>query len=298
MSLVSETARPGPDDNGVEFRILGPLEINTRSGLVPIGPLKQRALLAYLLVYPNQVIPAGRLVEALWGADPPRTARQSLQNGIGGLRKLMRVTDGVGTTTIVTRAPGYMLEVDPRVIDVHEFLRLRGEARAALAGQRFDEASRLLGRALSRWRGSALSDLAEAGINWPVIDYLGGMRLAALEDRIDADLQLGNYSDSAGELAQLVTVAPLRERFWELLILALYWADRQADALSAYRDCRRVIIDELGIEPNERLRDLERAILTRDTPYLRGLLDRPPSAAPPAPDPLQTGVLNLPVPSP
>src|SRR3569833_160431 len=293
MSLVSERARSGPCGPRFEFRVLGHLEIIVRGSLLTVGPLKQRALLAYLLLHPNQVVPAGRLDEALWGADPPRTAKQSLQNGIGGLRKLISATGAFGNTFITTRAPGYMLEVDQQAIDVHAFLRLRSEARVALADRRYDDAARLLGGALSRWRGSALSDLVEAGISWPVITYLDDMRLTALEDRIDADLRLGRHSDLAGELAQLVAVTPLRERLWERLIVALYRAGRQADALSAYRDCRRVLIEELGIEPNQRLCELERAILTQDTQYLMRLPESPMATAPPVSELFREGRLSL-----
>src|SRR3569833_1991491 len=229
MSLVSERARSGPCGPRFEFRVLGHLEIIVRGSLLTEGPLKQRALLAYLRLPPNQVDPAGRLVEA----------------------------------------------------------------RLALADRRYDDAARLLGGALSRWRGSALSDLVEAGISWPVITYLDDMRLTALEDRIDADLRLGRHSDLAGELAQLVAVTPLRERLWERLIVALYRAGRQADALSAYRDCRRVLIEELGIEPNQRLCELERAILTQDTQYLMRLPESPMATAPPVSELFREGRLSL-----
>lgn len=295
MSLVSEKEPSGPCGPKVEFRVLGHLEVIVRGSILTVGPLKQRALLAYLLLHSNQVVPAGRLIEALWGAEPPRTAKQSLQNSIGGLRKLISATGAFGKTSITTRPPGYMLKINPQTIDVHEFLRLRSIARAAFADRRYEDAARLLGGALSCWRGPALSDLVEAGINWPVINYLEDMRLTALEDRIDADLRLGRHSDLAGELAQLVAMTPLRERLWERLIIALYMTDRQADALSAYRDCRRILIEELGIEPNRRLCELERAILTQDTQYLMRLPESPMAAASPVPEFLRGGLLSLPV---
>ncbi|GAA0363708.1 AfsR/SARP family transcriptional regulator [Actinoallomurus spadix] len=294
MSLESERVPSGQGGPWVEFRILGHLEVIVRGGLLGVGPLKQRTLLAYLLLHPNQVVPAGRLVEALWGEDPPRTARQSLQNGIGGLRKLISATRTLGAASIATRAPGYMLEVDPQAIDVHRFLRLRAEGRTALAGRRYEDASRSFRRALSCWRGSVLSDLVEAGVTWPAIDHLEEMRLAALEDRIDADLRLGRYSDVAGEVAQLLAATPLRERLWERLIIALYRADRQADALAAYRNCRRVLVDELGIEPNRRLRELERAILAQDTQYVMCLPESPKPAAFMDPEFFLGGTLSLP----
>jgi DNA-binding SARP family transcriptional activator len=274
MSLVSERVSSGQGGPRGEFRILGHLEIIVQGGLLRIGPLK--------------------LVEALWGADPPRTARQSLQNGIGGLRKLISATRTLGAASIITRAPGYMLEVDPRAIDVHQFLRLRGEGRTAFACRRYEDAAQLFRRALSCWRGSVLSDLVEAGVNWPAIDHLEEMRLGALEDRIDTDLRLGRHSDVAGEVAQLVAATPLRERLWERLIIALYRADRQADALAAYRNCRRVVIDELGIEPNRRLRELERAILAQDTQYVMRLPESPMPAAPMDPELFLGGALSLP----
>src|SRR5262249_39876712 len=258
-----------------DFRILGPLEVLVDDHTVPLGGLKQRALLALLLLDAGRVVSTDRLVNALWGEDPPRTAVTSLQNFISQLRKLL------GAESLETKSPGYRLDVAAGELDLDRFRALVEEARAAPA----DERSGQLREALGLWRGPALADFAFEAWATNEIGRLEEMRLAALEDRIEADLAAGCDAELVGELETLVAEHPLRERLRAQLMLALYRSGRQADALAAYQDGRRVLVDDLGIDPGPTLQQLYRAILRQESG-----LDAVPQA--PAPEDHFEAVVN------
>jgi predicted ATPase/DNA-binding SARP family transcriptional activator len=251
----------------VQFRILGPLEVLEDDGRpLVLGGAKQRALLAVLLLHVGQVVSAERLIDELWGEDPPETARSVLQVYVANLRKVLergrprRAAGGV----LRTQAPGYLVNVGPEELDLARFDRLAGEGRAALAAGDPAGAARLLGEAVRLWRGPALADVTLASSGRGEVVRLEERRLAALEEGIDADLALGRHAELVGELHALVTAYPLRERLRGQLVLALYRSGRQAEALAAYRQAREVLADELGIEPSPQLQELQRAVLVQD----------------------------------
>jgi predicted ATPase/DNA-binding SARP family transcriptional activator len=241
-----------------QFRLLGPLEVAVDGEVVPLGGQKQRALLATLLLEPNRIVSGDRLIDAVWGELPPETARNTVQVYISQLRK--RLPAGA----LETAPPGYRLAVDPATIDLFEFVRLCDEGRSALAAGDAATAAETLRAALGLWRGAALADLVSVPFAQTEILRLEEQRAAACEDRIDADLGLGRHDQLVPELEVLVAEHPLRERLRAQLMLALYRAGRQADALSAYQSARTTLVEELGIEPGDALRRLERAILAHD----------------------------------
>ncbi|HET8820563.1 MAG TPA: BTAD domain-containing putative transcriptional regulator, partial [Thermoleophilaceae bacterium] len=247
------------DWRDVDFGILGPLEV-TDGGREPvIASGKQRALLAILLLHANEVVSRDRLIEELWGEQPPVTAVKSLQVQVSRLRKAL----GGGEGPVITGPNGYSIRVGAGELDLERFERLAEEGRRALADDA-ERAAELLHEALSLWRGPALADFTFEGFAQPEIGRLEELRLAALEDRIDADLARGRHAELVPELEALVATHPLRERLRRQLVLALYRAGRQADALEAYRAARATLMDELGLEPTPELRQLEQAILTHD----------------------------------
>ena len=232
----------------MEFKILGPFEVLDESGAVSIAGAKERSLLALLLLHGGRVVSTDRLVDSLWGDEPPGTARKSLQVRVAGLRKTL------GQDRIVTSPSGYRVSSErPDELDLELFERLAavGDAES-------------LREALSLWRGPALVDFTREP--WAVAPAarLEEVRLTVLEKRVDADLMLGRHAELVGELEELVVAHPLRERFRGQLILSLYRSGRQAEALEAYRASRRMLVDELGIEPGHPLQELERAILRQD----------------------------------
>jgi len=240
----------------MEFRILGPLEVADGGGVVPLAGGKQRALLALLLLNANQVVSSDRLIDELWSGQSPESGRAALQVRVSQLRKAL----GSGGAALITRPPGYVVQVGRDELDLNRFERLVGEADAAEPAG----AVALLREALGLWRGAALADLAYEPFAQHAIRRLEELRLGALEKRIDADLALGRHADLVGELELLVGEHPLRERLRGQLMLALYRCGRQADALAVYQATRRVLIEELGIEPSPPLRELEQAILQQD----------------------------------
>ena len=227
----------------LEFRLLGPLEVVGDDGPLPLGGMRQRALLAALLLRAGQIVPTERLVDDLWGEDAPRTATTSLQNGVAALRKLL------GPDVLETRSPGYVLRVDGARSTRSRFEQLLADARTAQP----EERAATLRQALALWRGPALADLAFDDFAQAEIRRLEELRLVAREERIGADIELGRHADVVAELESLVAEQPLRERPRELLMQAYYCSGRQAEALEAYQDARRAFVDELGIEPGRRL---------------------------------------------
>ena len=238
----------------MDFRLLGPLEVAEHDRSVVLGGVKQRALLAVLLLHANDVVSTEQLVDEVWGESPPATVAKSIQVYVSRLRKQL------GEGRLVTRAPGYLLRVDPSELDVACFERLAAEAEDAQPKVAGDK----LRRALALWRGPPLADLAYEPFARAEIARLEELRAAALEQRIEADLALGRHSQLVGELEGLVTEHPLRERLRGQLMLCLYRCGRQAEALESYQAARRVLVEELGIEPGRQLRELHQAILRQD----------------------------------
>jgi DNA-binding SARP family transcriptional activator len=243
----------------LDFRILGPLEVVTESGPVRLGGPKQRATLAILLLSSNRVVSVDRLADDLYSGAPPVTAVTQVQRQISGLRKLLGQAH-----TVETRPPGYVLRLQPEQLDLQRFERLTAEAARSFDEDEPRRAADLSREALGLWRGPALADVAYESFARPAIERLEEIRLAALEQRIDADLALERQAELVGELEQLVAEHPLRERFCAQLMLALYRTGRQSEALEVYRGTRSRLVDLLGIEPTPALQELERAILVHD----------------------------------
>jgi DNA-binding SARP family transcriptional activator/pimeloyl-ACP methyl ester carboxylesterase len=242
----------------MEFRLLGPLEVSDGTAPLRLGGRKQRALLARLLLDANRTVAVERLIDDLWGEDPPETAAKMVQISVSQLRKILP------PNILQTRPPGYVLEVDRDSVDLHRFERIVDEGRAALAAGETAAAADLLREALQLWRGPALAEFSEpfAGLEGARLEEL---RLAALEERIEADLALARHGELVGELEALVARYPLRERLRGQLVLALYRSRRQAEALAAYQAFRSTLDEELGIEPSLQLKELERRILRQDS---------------------------------
>lgn len=258
MVLTSGTRTAGPGarrGRAVRFRILGPLEIESWRGRIEVRRPKQKALLVALLLRAGEVVSSDQLVEALWGESPPRHALASLQNLVSELRKRF------GPGLLRTRAPGYLLELDPNLVDAHRFVRRVDSARAAESAA---ERAEVLRVALSLWRGRALVDVAFEPFADQAAARLEATRQDAREELIDAELQLGRHHAVVAEIESLVAEQPFRERPRKQLMLALYRAGRQADALEAFREARRFLRAELGLEPSPTLRSLHLAILRQE----------------------------------
>ena len=254
-------------DAGAEFRILGAFEVLERGRRLALGGARQRALLLVLLLHRGEVVSTDRLIDELWGERPPVTATKAVQVYVSHLRKAL------GPGVLETHGRGYQLAVSPDRVDVDCFEALVVDGRAALAAGEPRRAVDLFRTALGLWRGPALADFAYEPFARREIDRLEEARLGALEDRIDAELALGQHRSVIGELERLVGENPLRERPCELLMLALYRAGRQAEALAAYRSARALLDRELGLEPGPRLRELQEMILRHDA-----RLEAPPPA--------------------
>ena len=228
----------------MEFRILGPLEVVEDGRPVSIRRGKEQALLAYLLLHANEVVPSGRLIDALWDERPPPTASKILQNAVSHLRKQL------GDGRLLTRDPGYLLRVEEGELDLQRFERLARDGRRE--------------EALTLWRGPALLSLGDERFADDARRRLEEQRLAVVEDRIEDDLVAGRHAELLGELEQLLEENPLRERLQGQLMRALYGTGRQGDALDVYRRARRTLSEELGLEPGPQLQELERKILNQD----------------------------------
>ncbi len=246
----------------IGYRLLGPLEVTVDGTVVDLGGLKQRALLAILLLHANQPVHRDVLVDQLWGEHPPAGAEHAVNVYIWRLRKALQA--GSGTQAVVTRQGAYLLQAAAEQVDVALLERLTEEGRRALAAEAAGRASAVLGEALALWRGAPLADFRFEPFAQPEIARLEELRAGVVEDRIEADLALGRHGHVVGELEALVAADPLRERPYQQLMIALYRCGRQADALAVYQTARRTLAEELGIEPCQPLRQLERAILEQD----------------------------------
>lgn len=245
----------------MRFRLLGPLEIFDGAGWAGLGAAKPRTLLAILLLRANQLMPAGELIDQLWPRRAPPTAANMLHQYVGRLRRALGDRRG---RVLVTRAPGYQLVAKPDDLDTGRFARLAGAGHAALATGRARQAVGPLREALALWRGPALVDIPETRLVAAAAARLEESRLAALEDRITAELACGQHANLVGELRQLVGAHPFRERLWSQLLLALDASGRQGEALATYRELYTLLQAELGIQPSVELQRLHRQILTRD----------------------------------
>jgi DNA-binding SARP family transcriptional activator len=238
----------------LEFRILGPLEVSDETGHVALGGPRQRGLLAILVLEAGRVVATDRLIDLLWGEEAPKTATASLQNTVARLRRVL------GSDVLVTHAPGYVLKAEPDQIDARRFERTLADARRLPAEERRDR----LQAALDLWRGPALAEFAFDDFAQSETRRLEDLRLVVLGELIDTDLELGRHGDAIGPLEALVREHPLRETFRRQLMLALYRAGRQAEALEVYQDARARFIDELGIEPGPELKRLQSEILRHE----------------------------------
>ena len=242
----------------MEYRILGPLEVVRDEELVALGAAQQRALLAVLVLQGGKPVSIDQLIDELWGDRAPATAAKTVQVYVSQLRKAL------GADAIVTQGRGYRLAIEPEQVDAVRFDALRSEGRRALSDGDAARARDRLCSALGLWRGDALADFAYESFAQASIGRLREAHLGALEDRIDADLALGGDGELIGELESLIASNPLQERLRGQLMVALYRAGRQADALSVYRQTGELLRDELGLEPSRSLRELERSILEQD----------------------------------
>ena len=258
---------------GLSFHLLGRLQAYDDDVELDLGSRKQRAVLALLLLNANRVVSTERLIDELWGDSPPSTARATLQVYVAGLRKAL----SDGGASLRTRAPGYVLEVDAGALDLDRFTQLRAEAREAPDAER---RAGLMHEALMLWRDAPLPELRTEPFSTAAVAQLEQLRLAALEERIDADLALGREPALVTELESLIAEHPYRERLRAQLMLALYRSGRQADALDAYQAGRRVLQEDLGLEPGKELRDsrLRSCARTRLSRPLVQLLRRSPSS--------------------
>jgi DNA-binding SARP family transcriptional activator/ABC-type transport system substrate-binding protein len=261
----------------MNLQLLGPVEATLAGRLVPLGATKQRAVLAMLALDANATVSVDRLVDGLWGEDPPATAAKMVQLYVSQLRRLLRADDGA---EIVTHGRGYELCVAEDRVDVARFERLLAEA--GRAGGVGGEAAR---EALGLWHGAALADVADEPFAAAEIRRLEELRWLAAELAVDADLAAGRHDQALPEIARLLEGNPLRERLHGQRMLALYRSGRQAEALAAYRDAHRRLVDDAGVEPGSTLRDLHERILRQDPMLILPAAEPPRRPPPPRPPP-------------
>ncbi|HEV7649878.1 MAG TPA: AfsR/SARP family transcriptional regulator [Actinophytocola sp.] len=249
----------------MKFSLLGALEVSDRETVqVDLGGVKQRAVLGYLLLHANQVVPNSRMLNALWDCRPPSTARKMVQNAVSAIRRMLAAAGPDCSAELVTHTPGYQFKVDPDAVDMYRFRQLVHNGRTALASGSPVRGTQLLRTGIALWRGPALADLVECGTSWSELSALEDERLTALEDCFDAELQCGRHREITPELEVLTAAEPLRERLCIQFMLALYRSGRQVDALNVYRRTRTALVDGLGIEPGPDLQALQHMILEHD----------------------------------
>jgi DNA-binding SARP family transcriptional activator len=244
----------------MEFCLLGPMVVRGSGAVVPVPGGKLRAVLAVLLLSQGQAVSLEDLAETLWGPEPPPTARVTIQNHVMRLRRAL----GAEGARITTQPHGYRIQADAGEIDVSRFETMLSAAQAAARNQAWDSAARQAREALTLWRGEPLADVDSELLAMREVPRLAELRLQALETRISADLHLGRHAEVITELQQLASAYPLREQLHADLMLALYRAGRQAEALSAYQHAREVLVEEIGSEPGTGLREVHRRILAAD----------------------------------
>jgi DNA-binding SARP family transcriptional activator len=260
-----------------EFRLLGPVEAVVEGRRVSLPAAKPRALLALLLLNRNRAVPVHELIDELWGEQPPETATKALQGYVSQLRKAL------GADRVVTTPPGYSLRVEDGELDLDRFEALVAAGRTDLAAGNAKAAAARLAEALELWRGPPFAEFDAEPFAQTARGRLEDERLAAVEDRIDAELALGRHGELVPQLEQLAAREPYRERLHGQLMLALYRSGRQADALEHYRRMRETFVDELGIEPSRELQELEQAMLRHDESLEQARAPGSVAAASPAP---------------
>ena len=244
----------------VEFSVMGPLRVLTPDGPVEIRGAKERLLLAHLIARAGRVATATELIDGLWGDDPPRTAAKSLQTYVLRVRNALEPDRGGAASIIVTEGQGYRLQVEPTQVDANRFSRLLAVSREGRPQDRLAT----LGEALDLWRGTAYAGMSANPALAGESTRLDELRLGALEDKYDLELQLGPGRTAVADLERLVTEHPMRERLWALLMRGLYLQGRQADALAAYERARRWLSDEIGVDPGAELQELHARVLAQD----------------------------------
>src|SRR5918992_776050 len=249
----------------VDFRILGPVEVRVEGRPLVVAGGRQRALLAALLLHAGEPVSRERVIADLWGERPPDGAVKTVQAVVSRLRRAL----GGEAARLVSSAAGYRLRVEPDELDLSRFERLCADGRRALAAGRHERAAARLGAALAEWRGAPLADVALEPFAPPEVARLEDLRAAAVEDRVEADLAMGRGAELVAELEGLVAAEPLRERLRGQLMLALYRAGRQGEALDTYREAVRTLDSELGLRPGPELERLQQAILVHDPALLR-----------------------------
>lgn len=252
----------------MRFHLLGSLEVVDDDEQVELGGGVQRAVLGYLLLHANQVVPTSRMLRALWDEHAPLTARKMVQNAVSGIRRTLADSDA----KLHTHSPGYRLQVEPDAVDMHQFRRQVEDGREAIDAGSPVQGVELLRSALRLWRGRALADLVERGTMWSELAAVENERLLALEDCFAAELACGRHREITPELEILTESEPLRERLCQQFMLALYRSGRQVDALKIYRRTRMALVDGLGIEPGPDLQHLQHLILEHDSSIQAPLL--------------------------
>ena len=280
----------------MDFGLLGPLLVRDGARQVAVSAPRQRVLLATLLFSAGRVVSSDALAEMLWDGRPPAGARGALHSAIQRLRATLG-TSGAGL--IITRPPGYLMQAGDGEFDVRQFGMLAARGHAAAEAGAWAAAAGLLREALGLWRGEALADVPSQLLRAREVPPLEDQRLAVLGARIDADLRLGRHGALVAGLRQLVAAHPLREHFHAQLMLSLYLAGRQADALAAYQDVRQLLAGELGVDPGPELQRLHQRILTADPGLLPASGVQPVWEAalplsPPTPDAVSYTHLTLP----
>ncbi len=250
----------------MDFRILGSLEVSAGGVVVDLGPPKQRALFAILLLHAGEIVPIDRLIDLLWGENPPRTAGHSIQIYMSDLRKAIESLDG--RRILATRPPGYQLDADPASIDCRQFERLVKEGTRRLRAGDREGGVQDIRAALRLWQGPALSDFTYEEFAQPYIRRFHDLHLDAIEQLAAAELEAGDHSDVVPMLDAAIREDPLRERSRELLMLALYRTGRHAEALRTYQQLRSVLGEELGLDPSPPLQRLQERILLHDPSLL------------------------------
>ena len=258
--------------------VLGPVEVHRDGVAVDLGGPQQRAVIAHLALDVGRVVSVERLIDRLWGDEPPRTPLGTLQSYVSRLRRTVEPAREAGAApqVLVSEAPGYVLRLPPEAVDVHRFTAIVNDARSAAAAGYASQALEHFDAALDLWRGPALAGVGPDEEVRPIVVRFEEERAQAIEDRFETLLALGRHGEAIPALQHAVDEHPLRERLWALLALALYRSSRQADALRALSTARAALLDELGLDPGPELRTLENRILAQDP----GLLATPDVVAP------------------
>jgi DNA-binding SARP family transcriptional activator len=266
-------------DQQVNFFILGPLEITVEASPIPIPAGRQRTLLAALLLQANEVVPVDELIDRLWDDHLPHRPRGALHTCLTRVRQALD-KQGAGISELIqTSAAGYTIELAPDHLDLMRFRELAAGARAAAERGDFEQESAILAEALSLWRGPILTDVHSEAIHRDLVPRLTEEWLHVLERSHLVNLSLGKHTELVGELRVLSRRYPFHERFWHLLMLALYRCGRQVEALEAYSEVSGYLRDEMGVDPGQELQQLHMAILRSDPGLMTAGLGEPWSPA-------------------